>query len=131
MKKIIDGEYVITTLDNGTVIRELKAAEQRLPEAPSKALITRFAFRKRFTTLEKITIDMAAIDNPAAADAIRQMSASVRVHLADLSSADRIDLKLPLTRDGVQSMEAFGLIAPGRAAAILDSPIQPEERADV
>jgi hypothetical protein len=97
---------------------------------PSKALITRFAFRKRFTTLEKIAIDMAAIDNPAAADG-RQMSASVRVHLADLSSADSIDLKLPLTREGVQSMEAFGLIAPGRAAAILDSPILPEERAFV
>jgi hypothetical protein len=91
--------------------------------------ITTLAFRNRFSQTEKVTIEMAALDNPAGTMEARLQAAAIRVNLADIAAARYIDLDWPDTRKGVQDMEVGGLLAVGRAAAILDSPVLDIERA--
>lgn len=88
------------------------------PAAPD-ARITRLAFRNRFTTAEKIALYNAA-----------KTSVEVQIYLDDVNAASYIDLQRPDTRASVQHLESLGLIAPGRALGILDSPIQDDERLD-
>ena len=83
--------------------------------------ITKLAFRSRFTAQEKVTIELASLDNPAASDQQRQLSAALRSHEEDVAVAQFIDLKRTDTRDGAAQLETFGLIAAGRAAVILDT----------
>lgn len=83
--------------------------------------ITRLAFRQRFTQAEKVAMEIAALDNPAAPMANRQMAAALRATLADMAVSTFIDLQRPDTRTGTQQLEALGLLAPGRAAVILDT----------
>lgn len=94
----------------------------------SDARITRLAFRNRFTQAEKVALELASLDKPAATMAQRQQAAAIRVYLADVAASTFIDLKRADTRSGVQSLEAAGLLANGRALEILDAPIQSEER---
>lgn len=89
--------------------------------------ITRLAFRQRFTQAEKTTLELASLDNPAASMQDRAQSAAIRVYLADVAAATFIDLSRSDTRDGVQALEAAGILAVGRAVEILDAPIQPAE----
>lgn len=93
--------------------------------------ITRLAFRNRFTTTEKATMEIAGIDNPAAPMLQRQQAAVLRAYMADVAASTYVadvaastyvDLQRPDTRAGVQQLEALGLIAPGRAAKVLDTP---------
>ena len=90
--------------------------------------ITRLAFRERFTQAEKIAIEFASLDYPAAPMEQRAMAAGLRAAQADQRDAAFIDLLNPMTRGGVQQLEAFGLLGVGRAAAILDTPTTAEER---
>ena len=90
--------------------------------------ITKTAFRNRFTLAEKVTLEIACLDNPAATMAQRQQSAMLRVSMADTASATFIDLSRLDTRSGVQMLESAGLLAAGRALIILDAPITLEER---
>ena len=90
--------------------------------------ITRLAFRNRFTQAEKVALELASLDNPAGTMEQRQQAASLRVYLADLASSTFVDLARQDTRGGVNALESYGLIAPGRSAEILDSPILPSER---
>ena len=90
--------------------------------------ITRLAFRNRFTQPEKIALEMAALDDPTAAMSARQQAAALRAYLADVGAATFIDLQRPDTRAGVQMLERVGLLQAGRALAILESAIAPEER---
>lgn len=88
---------------------------------------TKLAFRNRFTQTEKVTIEMASADNPSATLQQRQLAASLRATLADQRDASHIDISQGTasglqTRAGVHALEALGLIAPGRAAEILDTP---------
>lgn len=96
------------------------------PEAttppPVQSRITRLAFRNRFTQAEKVAIEIAALDNPAAMMEQRVMSATLRASQQDVAAAQYIDLDRPDTRAGVQMLEQAGLIASGRAAVILDTP---------
>lgn len=91
--------------------------------------ITRLAFRSRFTQSEKIALEMAALDDPTAAMSARQQAAALRAYLADVGAATFIDLQRPDTRSGVQMLESVALLAAGRAAEILDAPVQAHERA--
>ena len=92
---------------------------------PPNRRATKLQFRNLFTTAEKVAIDFAALDNPAADTATRIQSASLRVFLEDLNSATpdpdgtSIDLDDPRTVAGVNALESFGLITPGRATEIL------------
>ena len=99
-----------------------------LPSPYNDTSITRLAFRNRFTQAEKVMLELAALDDPAAPMAQRQQSAAVRASMADTAAATFIDLSRQDTRAGVQMLEAAGLLSAGRALEILDAPIQPEER---
>ena len=97
------------------------------PPAPPRH-ITTLAFRNRFTQGEKVSIEIAAMDDPSASMEQRQQSAAIRVSLADAAVAKFIDLDRADTRAGVQSLEGAGVIGAGRALEILDAPIAPVER---
>lgn len=103
------------TYADGTFV-EAPSAEP----APPSPRITRLAFRNRFTQAEKVALELAALDNPSATMAQRQQAAALRAHLKDLDSATFVDLNRPETVTAVQSLEAGGLLASGRAATILD-----------
>lgn len=94
----------------------------------SDTRITRLAFRNRFAQAEKVALEIAALDNPAAPMAQRELSAAIRVSMADTAAATFIDLSRAETRAGVQMLEAGGLLAEGRALEILDAPIDQSEK---
>ncbi|WP_440110331.1 hypothetical protein [Acidovorax sp. BL-A-41-H1] len=104
--------------------------QQFTPPAAVPALrhVIKLAFRNRFTRAEKVALEMAALDNPAASLAQRQQSAALRADLKDQEGATFIDLDHADLRTGVQALEAAGLIAAGRALQILDAPVQEIER---
>ncbi|MDA8449853.1 hypothetical protein M4R23_09165 [Acidovorax sp. GBBC 3332] len=82
--------------------------------------VSRLAFLSRFSDAEAIDIDLASIG------ATRE-AATVRRYLSKVNAAQHIDLRDSDTRAGVQALEAAGLIAAGRAAVILDTPIEARE----
>jgi hypothetical protein len=90
--------------------------------------ITRLAFRNRFSQAEKVALELAALDDPAATLVQRQQAAAIRVHLADVSASTFIDLGRDDTRAGVQALETGGLIGVGRALEILDATVEAHER---
>lgn len=90
--------------------------------------ITRLAFRNRFSQAEKVALEIAALDNPAAAMPARAQAAALRANQADLAAATFVDLQRADIRASVQMLEAAGLLAAGRALEILDAEITPEER---
>lgn len=94
---------------------------------PARA-ITYKAFRARFSLAERIGLELAAMDSPAADIEQRTQSASVRVYMADAAAAEFIDLDDGDTRSGVQALEVAGLLSTGRSADILDSPVLDLER---
>ena len=96
--------------------------------APEPRFITRLAFRNRFTLAEKVALEIAGLDAPAALMADRAQAAALRANAADLAAATFVDLDRPDTRAGVQMLEAAGLLAAGRALVILDAPVTTEER---
>jgi hypothetical protein len=89
--------------------------------------ITRLAFRNRFTQAEKVTLELASLDDPAAPMQQRQQAAALRASMKDQENATYIDLDRADTRAGVMALELGGLIASGRALQILDAPIADEE----
>lgn len=90
--------------------------------------ITRLAFRNRFSQVEKVMLELAGLDDPAATMPQRQQAAAIRVHLADVAASTFVDLARADTRAGVQALEAGGLLAAGRALQILDAPVEAHER---
>ena len=87
---------------------------------PTARNVSNKAFLSRFTDDEAIDIDMASIG------ATRE-AATVRRYLSKVNAAQHIDLAEDETRTGVQALEAAGLLKPGRALVILDTPIEPKE----
>lgn len=83
--------------------------------------ITKLAFRKRFTDAERVGIEIASMDIPTAPNEQRVLAASLRANQQDVSVAMYIDLSDPVTRAGVEQLEAIGLLGTGRAAEILDT----------
>lgn len=121
-------EYIDAPADfDVTRLGEYRYAGGALVLAPDTR-ITRLAFRNRFTSAEKMALEMAALDDPAAPMAQRQQAAAIRVHLADVAASTFIDLCSQDTRAGVQALEAGGLLTEGRGPEILDAPVQPHER---
>lgn len=92
------------------------------PAAASGARhVTQLAFLSRFTDAEYIAFDLASIGSTVQA-------ASLRRYKSKIDSANYIDLERADTRAGVIALESAGLLAAGRALAILDAPIQASER---
>lgn len=79
-------------------------------------IITRLAFLRRFTDAEAVAIDLASIGNTV-------QSAMLRRAQAKISAAEEIQLDNTETRDGVLALETAGILATGRAAAILDAKV--------
>ena len=100
-----------------------------VPESPpaQDTRITRLAFRKRFTQAEKVALEIAAIDDPSATPAQRAQAAALRAYLKDVDAATFIDLADAHVAAGVQTLEAAGLLAAGRAAEIVTAPVTPDE----
>ena len=121
-------EYIDAPADfDVTRLGEYRYAGGALVLAPDTR-ITRLAFRNRFTSAEKMALEMAALDDPTAPMAQRQQAAAIRVYLADVAASTFIDLCSQDTRAGVQALEAGGLLTEGRGPEILDAPVQPHER---
>ena len=121
-------EYIDAPADfDVTRLGEYRYEDEVLVLAPATR-VTRLAFRNRFTQSEKVALELAALDDPAATMAQRQQAAAIRVHLADVAVSTFIDLAAQDTRAGVQALEAGGLLTEGRALEILDAPVQPNER---
>ena len=121
-------EYIDAPADfDVTRLGEYRYEDGALVLAPDTR-ITRLAFRNRFTSAEKMALEMAALDDPTAPMAQRQQAAALRVYLADVAASVFVDLGRADTRAGVQSLEAAGLLAAGRALQILDAPVQAHER---
>jgi len=79
--------------------------------------ITKLAFKQRMTQPERIAIRAAAESNPVVFD------------FQDLvESATFVDLARQDTIDALNTLEAAGLLANGRAAVILTAPVQEIER---
>jgi len=117
-------EYPIADFDH---IQEVAVVDNAI-QADTGTRITRLAFRNRFTMQEKVAIEIAALDNPAADMPTRRLAATLRANEKDVHAATYVDLKLADTREGVQQLEALGILAAGRALEILDAPITDEER---
>ena len=98
------------------------------PPAPEVRRITELAFRGRFTMKEKVATELASVINQSDPLAKQELAASIRALKDDISAASYIDLDRPDTRAGVMLMEEYGIIATGRAAEILDNPVQDFER---
>ena len=90
-------------------------------------VVSVLGFRSRFTPAEKAAIEWAAVDRPDQPEAQRMQAAALRATLADQAAAQFIHLDDPATVVGVQGLEALGIIEPGRALVILDTPIEPKE----
>ncbi len=98
--------------------------EPARPAPTVGTIITRSAFRMRFTQAEKIAIELAGLDDPSAPMEARSQAAAIRTYQKDVDAAEFIDLTDPATAGGVQELEAAGLMADGRAAEILTAPVQ-------
>ncbi len=96
-------------------------------EVVAPVRITKLAFRNRFTTTEKATLEFAASDDPALPAATRQFKAILRAYLNDVNAATYVDLTRADTKQGVGMLEQYGLIAAGRASQILDLTVKAEE----
>ncbi|MFG0603827.1 hypothetical protein ACF8PL_26925 [Delftia sp. WSY_4] len=101
--------------------------EQPAPPHEQHRHITPLAFRRRFTGAERAAIEWAAVDRADATSGERQQAAQLRSNLKDQELASFIDLDDPDVAAGVQLLEAFGLIAEGRALQITDTPPRPDE----
>lgn len=131
---IMDGDVLVRT-----IVADEAFAEQHHPGAwrvveeqldltsATPRRVSVLAFRRRFTMAERAAIEWAAVDRSDQPEAQRQQAAALRAILADQAAASFIDLDDEDTMEGVQSLEAMGLIGAGRAAQILGAPVQPEE----
>ena len=114
-------EFAEYPLADFSHVEEIHVNADRTIEADTAWRITKLAFRQRFTAQEKVTIEIASLDDPAAPMQQRALAATLRANQADVQTATYIDLQRADTRAGVMAMEQYGLIGAGRAAEILDT----------
>ena len=91
-------------------------------------VITRRAFRARFTMDERVNMDITSIDNPSATLQERQVSAAVRTLMKDVDDALYIDLQNQALIDGMAALVKFGIVTQERATVIMTTPIAQDER---
>ena len=98
------------------------------PSLPDTRL-SPLAFRQRFTQAEKVAIEIASLDVPSAPMQQRALAAALQANQQYILAAMAIELSHTVTRQWVQALEQCGLITPGRASEILDTPLTDSERA--
>ena len=130
--EIIDGGAVINTVVADAEFMAANYADYRLvgpvPEPARPRHITQYAFRQRMTQAERVSIEIASLDDPSAAMSARQQAASLRVSMADLAQAQYVDLDLPALLASLQALEAVGLLGAGRASEIVSAEVLENER---
>ena len=116
-RRVLDAEGLFIWLEPPVAVEVLSVD----PAPPHYGrIITRLAFLNRFADAEAIAIDLASIGATAQAATLRRANAKI-------NAAEEVQLDNTETRAGVQALETAGLIAAGRAAAILDSAVQAHE----
>lgn len=95
---------------------------------PRPRRITRLAFFRRFTLDEDAAIELAAVDSPAGSPAARRALAKSRAAARRVTLSPFVDLDDAEVRATVQGYETAGLLAAGRALAVLDAPVLETER---
>lgn len=123
--EILNGEAIINTIvadaefmaANYPAGNYREVAEPDLPAAAEARHLAPASFKRRLTQPERIGIREAA-----------KVSAEVYDFMDLLDTSKFIDLDDPLTQYGLQQLESAGLLAAGRAAAILSAPVQESER---
>ena len=83
--------------------------------------ITRLAFLSRLTDAEAITFDLASVGATVPA-------ATLRRFMQKINAATYINLDDPLVLGALQQLEAFGILAQGRASQIVNAPVLYHER---
>lgn len=78
------------------------------PEPVAPAVMSKIGFLARFTPEELVGIYTAA-----------KTVVQLEVYIDKIRMAEEVDLTFPETVEGVNALESFGLLAPGRAAEIL------------
>ena len=103
------------------VAAEVTAREEALLIAGQGEIpLTKFQFRQRFTYAERVAVDAFNAGFEAHAVLTAEQKAAIRTNLADFNASGAVFLTNPSTVAGVQLYESLGLIAPGRAAGILN-----------
>jgi len=80
------------------------------PVIPQPNIISRLAFRNRFTMQEKITLYTAAVQDP-----------EIQIWLDDISTAEYVDLDSANTIMGLQSLISMGMLSESRMNEILNA----------
>lgn len=133
--EILDGDGVVINVivADAAFVEAVHPGRYRLKAAPMQEaaltprVITRLAFRNRFTAHEKAAIELAAVHSPDASTEQQQRAAALRAYLKDLDAASFIDLDSEYIAQACQMLETAGLLATGRAEQITGAPVQPEE----
>ena len=103
------------------VAAEVTAREEALLIAGQGEIpLTKFQFRQRFTYAERVAVDAFNAGFEAHAVLTAEQKAAIRTNLADFNASGAVFLTNPSTVTGVQLYESLGVIAPGRAAGILN-----------
>lgn len=84
-------------------------------------IITRFAFRNRMTTSEKIKLDFMSIDRPDMSDQEKIIAATIRVFSYDLDQAEYVYLKSKPVIDGLDVLVSLGIFSKERADEIFNT----------
>jgi len=102
-------------------------------QEPQKPLIKTEAFWERFTNAEMLDIEVGAFQNLSGTDPQKKAAAKVRVFRDDANSSGYRNLDKNKVRNFVTDLETTAgtsgnILAAGRAAVILDTPITDDER---
>jgi len=96
-----------STHDHVVVPEESTANNQSI--TPTQKILTKLEYLRRFTQAERIAIRQAAAQNAVLDDYLKLLELAQEVNLSD-----------PDAIAAVQMLEAYGLLAPGRAAEIIN-----------
>ncbi len=125
IEQIQEGEYLVTYRDGVEIAREInRPAEVVLPE-DFGSVVTVLAFRKRFTSAERIAIDLASLHDATKAvnDPANVQAAALRQSQKDLDSAKYVQLDRADILTDLNTMVAAGLLTAGRPAQIVGPPV--------
>lgn len=124
----------ITDPRSGAVISESRYLPPQAPSPPQNEWwITIDKFRARFTTSEKVAMKLAAVINPDPIASGRAQAAAISVLLDDLAAASFVDLTVgsadrARVLAGLQALEGAGILAAGRVAQIMETPVPVDHR---
>ena len=91
-------------------------APEPIPKPANPPILSPYRFKRRMTAQERVAIRTAASTNAAIYDYMDMLDTAPSVNLTD-----------SLTRDGINTLAAAGLLTTARATEILDTPVSDEE----